>query len=73
MGQFYYKTSVDDTLKISSVEQRIGGNELLIKYNDTTHNRFNAHHHKHSDNMDIISKKTLHAVGQTVLEVLYNE
>ncbi len=37
LGQFYYKTSIDDTLKISSVEQRIGGNELLIKYNDTTH------------------------------------
>ena len=45
----------------------------IVEYNDTTHNRFNAHHHKHSDNMDIISKKTLHAVGQTVLEVLYNE
>ncbi len=45
----------------------------IVEYNDTTHNKFNAHHHKHSDNMDIISKKTLHAVGQTVLEVLYSE
>jgi len=45
----------------------------IVEYNDTTHNRFNAHHHKHSDNMDIIDKNTLNAVGQTVLEVIYRE
>ena len=45
----------------------------IVEYDPNTHNRFNAHHHKHSDNMDIIEKTTLHAVGQTVLEVLYNE
>ena len=45
----------------------------IVEYNDTTHNRFNAHHHRHSDNMSIIDKKTLQAVGQTVLEVLYRE
>ena len=34
---------------------------------------FGAHHHRHSDNMNIIDKNTLRAVGQTVLEVLWEE
>lgn len=34
---------------------------------------FGPFHHRHSDNMDIIHKPTLKAVGQTVLEVIYNE
>jgi len=45
----------------------------IVEYDQNTHNRFNAHHHKHSDNMDIIDQSTLKAVGQTVLEVLYKE
>ena len=45
----------------------------IVEYNHNTHNRFNEHHHKHSDNMDIIDQSTLRAVGQTVLEVLYRE
>jgi len=43
----------------------------VVEYDVNTHNRFNAHHHKHSDNMEIIDHNTLKAVGQTVLEVLY--
>lgn len=34
---------------------------------------FGPYHHRHTDNMDIISRNTLKAVGQTVLHVLYNE
>jgi len=45
----------------------------IVEYDVTTHNRFNKHHHKHSDNLSIIDKNTLQAVGQTVLEVLYHE
>ena len=45
----------------------------IVEYDQNTHNRFNAHHHKHTDNMSIIDKNTLHVVGQTVLEVIYNE
>ncbi len=30
-------------------------------------------HHTHADNMDVISKKTLQAVGDVVLDVIYNE
>ena len=34
---------------------------------------FPAYHHATTDNMRIIDRKTLKAVGQTVLQVLYNE
>jgi Zn-dependent M28 family amino/carboxypeptidase len=34
---------------------------------------FGTFHHTHKDNMDLINKNTLKAVGQTVLEVIYNE
>lgn len=34
---------------------------------------FGDFHHTHKDNMSIIDKTTLKAVGQTLLEVLYNE
>ncbi|MBP7273060.1 MAG: M28 family peptidase [Saprospiraceae bacterium] len=34
---------------------------------------FGKHWHTHADNMDVIDKNTLRAVGQTVLAVIYNE
>lgn len=34
---------------------------------------FGAHWHTHNDNMDIIDVRTLRAVGQTLLEVIYRE
>ncbi len=34
---------------------------------------FGSFWHTHNDNMDIISKETLYAVGKTILQVLYNE
>lgn len=34
---------------------------------------FKPYHHRPSDNMDIISKETLHAVGTTVVNLLYRE
>tara|TARA_B100000579_G_scaffold429969_1_gene442600 strand:- start:963 stop:1958 length:996 start_codon:yes stop_codon:yes gene_type:complete len=45
----------------------------IVEHDFNTHNKFNENHHKHSDNMDIIDIKTLKAVGQTVMEVLYSE
>ena len=62
---------IDDHLYINNIIHIPTIN--IVEYDNTTHNRFNKHHHKHSDNMSIIDKTTLHAVGQTVLEVLYNE
>ena len=34
---------------------------------------FGDYHHTHKDNMDIIDKNTLKAVGQTLLKVIYSE
>ncbi len=34
---------------------------------------FPTHWHTHADNMDVIDKKTLKAVGQTLLHVIYSE
>ncbi|MDP5140083.1 MAG: M28 family peptidase [Spirosomaceae bacterium] len=38
-----------------------------------TENTFFAGHHTHDDDMSVIDKNTLKAVGQTVLQVLYQE
>ena len=40
---------------------------------DPTDGTFGSFHHTHDDNMEIISKETLEAVGRTVLQVIYNE
>ncbi|WP_187270214.1 M28 family peptidase [Pontibacter qinzhouensis] len=46
----------------------------IIEYNVANSNDyFGPYHHRHTDNMDIINKNTLKAVGQTVLHVVYNE
>jgi hypothetical protein len=37
------------------------------------HSGFPDHWHTHNDNMDIIDRATLKAVGQTLLHVIYNE
>jgi len=34
---------------------------------------FPAYHHATADNMSIIDRKTMKAVGQTMLQVLYQE
>ncbi|NQY66148.1 MAG: M28 family peptidase [Flavobacteriales bacterium] len=40
---------------------------------DLINGNFGDFHHTHKDGMDIIDKNTLKAVGQTVLDVIYNE
>lgn len=45
----------------------------IIEYDPTTKTNFNKHWHTHKDDMDNIDKNTLNAVGQTLLEVIYNE
>lgn len=44
-----------------------------ILHYDISKNAFFPHHHKTTDDLSNIDKKTLHAVGQTLLEVIYNE
>ena len=62
---------IDDHLYINNIIHIPTIN--IVEYDVNSHNRFNKHHHKHSDNMQIIDKKTLNAVGQTVLDVIYHE
>lgn len=44
----------------------------IIQYNVEAHD-FGDFHHRHADNMSVIDKNTLQAVGQTLLQVIYNE
>ncbi len=44
-----------------------------IVHYDPAHGYFGDYHHTHKDNIDIISKETLEAVGETVMHVLYYE
>lgn len=44
----------------------------IIEYNPSR-GGFGYYHHTHDDNMDVINKNTLKAVGQTLLEVIYSE
>lgn len=45
----------------------------IIEFDPTTETNFNKHWHTHKDDMDNIDRNTLNAVGQTLLEVVYNE
>lgn len=44
----------------------------IIHYDPNTLD-FGSFHHTHNDNMEVIDKNTLKAVGQTLLQVIYNE
>ncbi len=44
----------------------------IIHHDPTTESRFGSYWHTHNDNMNAIDKKTLKAVGQTVVNVIYN-
>ncbi len=45
----------------------------IIEHDASGTQFFGSYWHTHKDNMDIIDKNTLKAVGQTALQVLYNE
>ena len=45
----------------------------IVEYEPTSAFYFADYHHTHADNMDIISRETLEAVGETVLHVVYGE
>lgn len=44
----------------------------IINMSPVTEN-FGPHHHTHDDSLNVIDKKTLEAVGQTVMEVIYSK
>ncbi len=45
----------------------------ILQYDPSTRSGFGSYWHTHADNMEIIDKNTLKAVGQTLLEVVYKE
>lgn len=45
----------------------------IVDYDETRPKGFGDYWHTHKDNMKIIDKNTLKAVGQTLLDVIYNE
>jgi Zn-dependent M28 family amino/carboxypeptidase len=45
----------------------------IIQYDPETASKFGHYWHTHKDNIDIIDRNTLKAVGQTVLETIYRE
>lgn len=45
----------------------------IIQHDPETRSNFGKYWHTHDDNMDVIDRNTLKAVGQTLLQVLYNE
>ena len=45
----------------------------IVEYEPTNKSYFADYHHTHADDMDIISRETLEAVGETVLHVVYGE
>lgn len=45
----------------------------IIEFDPASDFFFADYHHTHEDDMDIISKETLKAVGETVMHVVYNE
>ena len=56
---------INEIMKIPTID--------IIEYDSSTENYFNKFWHTHGDGMNNISKETLNAVGQTVMDVLYNE
>ena len=45
----------------------------IVEYEPTSASYFAKYHHTHDDDMDVISRETLEAVGETVLHVIYKE
>ncbi len=45
----------------------------IIQFDPTSDSSFGSFWHTHNDNMEVIDRNTLKAVGQTLLEVLYRE
>ncbi|NJM93975.1 MAG: M28 family peptidase [Cytophagales bacterium] len=45
----------------------------IVQHDPSSDDFFGEYHHTHRDNLEIISPETLQAVGQTVLQVIYNE
>lgn len=64
---------IDDHLYINNLAEGRVPTIDIIEYNEVTESHFYEHWHTHKDKLENIDKNTLKAVGQTVLQVVYNE
>lgn len=62
---------IDDHVQVNQ-HHRAPSINIIQTSEDSTHG-FGNYWHTHNDNMDIIDRATLNAVGQTVMEVIYTE
>lgn len=62
--------TIDDHLYVNKIAHIPSIN--IVYFNPIT-NSYGAHHHTHADNMQVIDKNTLHAVGETLMHVIYTE
>lgn len=58
-------TAINEIAKIQMID--------IVELHPSSPNTFGSYHHTHQDNMSIIDKSTLKAIGQTLLQVLYRE
>lgn len=74
----YSNYFIDETISFVGIDDHIWVNKAgipcidIIQY-DKTVGGFGKYHHTHDDNMSIIDRNTLKAVGQTLLEVIFSE
>jgi glutaminyl-peptide cyclotransferase len=74
-GEYFVKKNVRGIMDDHIFVNRDAGIPMLniIEYNPATKDFFPDYHHTHGDNINVIGKETLQAVGETVLYILYNE
>ena len=62
---------IDDHLYVNEIRKIPTVDIIYISQDSPT--GFGSHWHTHKDNIDVIGKTTLSAVGQTLVQVLYEE
>jgi len=74
-GQYFVNVKTPAIIDDHTYVNEIAGLPMIdiIEYNMSGDGYFGDYWHTHNDNIDVIDPATLKAVGQTVLEVLYNE
>jgi glutaminyl-peptide cyclotransferase len=73
-SSYFVETEISEMIDDHAFSNKIAQIPTIdILHYEPYQNRFFEHHHKNSDDMSNIDKNTLKAVGQTLLEVIYNE
>ena len=71
-GKYFIKQETSEVLDDHSFVNAYAKIPTIDIINHPVDKTFGDHHHTHADNIDIIDKNTLAAVGQVMLAVIYN-